>query len=286
MTSVETSTKALKSAKKAGFLTSVFTKFFSKKATNENVKSGGAADQNSPKVKRKAKSTIVEEFGIEQTEILSPIKKIKPPPNRRRPMARNVAKVAPLFESETEATEIKVQPYRRSQTQPLVLKRPIMQELSHSLNSIQSQKSQNSEPEVGTKSPPMPTGNKPRFSQNSQNSQNSHKSELGPKPPLPTGNKPKNRQNSQNGEESEVSFFKTGSNLNSRQNSRESRQQSDQNVESVLLRTEKIVKNGKSVSLPESGNDLLKNPKNLRNSDFTLRMKSHENNAIENPTSL
>lgn len=277
MTSEEASSTDLTKAKKSGKLsvvTSLFTRYFS-----SNKKDKDAVPKKSPKpakkTEKKSKTTKVEEFaGVEETETLTQIKRIKPPPNRRRPITRRSksAKVQPLFLTETpidpDDSEVKI---KRTTTAPLVFKRPqVMQELSNSLNSMNSSLSS-------------------RKSQDSQKSEtkiietNADISKAKPPPPsLPTGKKP---------------VFSSASSSRSSSSSSSNNEPDDKLMESqVKLRKSEItVKNGKSASCPvpiESSSEEAIKPKvqNQRSSDaFTQRLKSHESassSGIENPTSL
>ena len=265
MTSEEASTTDLTKAKKSGKLstvTTLFTKYFSFGSSNKKDKD--AVPKKSPKPakkpEKKSKSTKIEEFaGVEQTETLSQIKRIKPPPNRSRPTRRFVksTKVQPLFLTETpddpdDSPEVK----RKTTKAPLVFKRPqVMQELSNSLNSMNSINS----------------------SRNSQTCQSETKIDQKPPPPaLPTGKKP--------------------STSSSRSSSTSSSSTNDNPDEcQVKLRKGEItVKNGKSSSCPVpielSTSEIKPKVQNQRSSDvFTQRLKSHESassSGIENPTSL
>ena len=263
MTSEEASTTDLTKAKKSGKLstvTTLFTKYFSFGSSNKKDKD--AVTKKSPKqakkTEKKPKSTKIEEFaGVEQTETLSQIKRIKPPPNRSRPTRRFVksTKVQPLFLTETpddpdDSPEVK----RKTTKAPLVFKRPqVMQELSNSLNSMNSINS----------------------SRNSQTGQSETKIDQKPPPPaLPTGKKP--------------------STSSSRSSSTSSSSTNDNPDEcQVKLRKGEItVKNGKSSScpVPIEPSEIKPKVQNQRSSDvFTQRLKSHESassSGIENPTSL
>ena len=152
MTSEEASPKDLTKVKKGGGKFAAVTSLFSK-----YLGFGGKKDspKKSPKPSKKEKSkcTPVEEFpGLEQTETLVPLKKVKPPPNRRRPktaLRAKTTKVAPLFltQPDDQPDEEEVVTTQRKTAAPLVFKGPpkVMQELSNSLNSMNSKNSQESE---------------------------------------------------------------------------------------------------------------------------------------------
>ena len=151
MTSEEASPKDLTKVKKGGGKFAAVTSLFSK-----YLGFGGKKDspKKSPKPSKKSKSTPVEEFpGLEQTETLVPLKKVKPPPNRRPPKTALRAKtteVAPLFPTQPDDQadeEAEVVTTQRKTAAPLVFKGPpkVMQELSNSLNSMNSKNSQESE---------------------------------------------------------------------------------------------------------------------------------------------